>query len=65
MPGKRLGEDIGFAEVLKECRNRYNNTDTTHKYYVDFEESTYASGILDLLDELATDNAWTTSPHCE
>ena len=65
MPGKRLGEDIGFAEVLKECRNRYKNTDTTHKYYVDFEESTYASGILDLLDELATDNAWTTSPHCE
>ena len=65
MPGMKLGDNVDFVKVLEECRTRYKNTNVRHKYYVDFEDCTYANGILNLIDELATENAWATSPHCE
>lgn len=65
LPGKRLGSNVDFVKVLKKCRTRYRNANPEHKYYIDFEECTYAKGILELLDELATANAWSTLPHCE
>lgn len=65
LPGEKISKDMDFVKVLEECRNRYRQAAPGHKYYVDFDNNTYASGILQLIDELATESAWMKSPHCD
>lgn len=64
LPGKNMNFDATeITEVLQECRSRYTTSSIgKDRYYVDFDNSTYAAGILGLIDDLA--KTWNDNQIC-